>query len=183
MVIIIAAKAHNNVIGKDNALPWHIPEDLKRFKEKTSGKPVIMGWNTFVSILERLGRPLPDRQHFVLTSKSMLEITAQLQRLADRNPNFRIGKVWKTVIFCKSFGTAVHRAELFHREVYAIGGERVYQEALKSAERMELTELSDSYEGDAYFPEFNPNNWTRQEHGNQTNDPTYQFVTYSRQRV
>ncbi len=181
MIVVIAAKAKNNVIGKDNQLPWDIREDLKRFKEKTSGHPVIMGWNTFLSILQRSGKPLPNRIHFVLTKKKMFEIVQELSKeIGNKYPDFSLESFSGQIFFCNSFGAAVHKAEILDREVFVIGGERVYEEAIRSATKLELTELADDYEGDAFFPDFDQTKWRRTEHGNNSNDPSYQFVTYDR---
>ncbi len=167
MVTIIAAVAANNVIGKRNDLPWYLPEDLKRFKELTAGHPVVMGRKTFESILARLGKPLPGRPHFVLT----------------RNPaKFELPSEWPEeaklqVHACTSLDEALKEAEKLDSEIFIIGGEKVFEEGITRADKLELTEVNKDYEGDAFFPEFNKTEWVRTiVHPN--NDFT--FVTYIR---
>lgn len=133
-VSIIAAMDNNRVIGKDNGLPWHLPEDMKRFKRRTMGKPVIMGRKTFVSI----GGPLPGRTNTVLC----------------RTP-------WPhedSVRFVQSLEEAL---SLYYdaNEVMIIGGAQVYEQAIPIADRMYLTEIDAEYEGDTWFPEFDKDEW------------------------
>lgn len=178
MIKIIAARAANNVIGKNNELPWYFPEDLKWFKTKTAGKPVVMGWNTFVSIVARLKKPLPGRPHFVLTSKKGEEIIAALTELF---PELDVEELMTQITFCKIYSNATHRASVLNNEVYVIGGERVYTEALRDADVLELTEVKGNYEGDAFFPEFDLSKWDREELPENMYDD-FSFVTYRRKR-
>ncbi|QQS22510.1 dihydrofolate reductase [bacterium] len=181
MFIIIAALAQNRVIGKDNDLPWHFPEDLKRFKELTFGHPVIMGWNTFVSIIARIGKPLPGRIHFVLTSKKRQEIIEALKaELPEKFKDFSIDNYSDSLFFSRSLGNAVQKGEALSNKVFAIGGERVYTEALKSADKLELTLVKRDYEGDAFFPEFDENNWEKQPGPEEKVNSEYEFATYKR---
>ncbi len=179
MLIIIAAVAANLVIGKQNDLPWYLPEDLQRFKELTAGHPVIMGWNTFISILERFrmrtgtAKPLPNRVHFILTSKSNGEIREEILKLY---PEFDWEKYQAHLIFCPSLANAVMRAEVLDSQVYVIGGARVFNEAISLAGKMELTELDETFEGDVYFPEFDKSLWKRTE---QRKDG-FAFATYTK---
>jgi len=163
MITIIAAVAANRVIGKKNDLPWYLPEDLARFKTLTKGHPVIMGRNTYESILARLKKPLPDRVHFVLTRQSPEQ--------------YPVPEEFKDQVFLvKSFDEAVEAATKLDDNVFVVGGEKVFAEALPKADQMELTQLKAEYEGDAYFPEFNPNEWRKWEQ----NHGTYSFITYKR---
>lgn len=182
MVTIIAAKAANNVIGKDNKLPWNFPEDLKRFKEITAGHPVVMGWNTFLSIIMQIGKILPGRYHLVLTSKKDDEARAAIAEvIKDKFPDFDFATLNANVHFCRFYANAIQRAESKDSNVFVIGGERVFVEALKDAGKLELTEVKGDYEGDAFFPEFDSSNWDREElEENMHSD--FSFVTYSRKR-
>lgn len=134
---MIAAVAANRVIGAKNDLIWRLPEDLKRFKKITSGHPVIMGRNTYLS----LGRPLPKRTNVVITSS---------EEFAKEVP--------EGVIVVKSLMEALVMApDLDDEEVFIIGGGRVYAEALGFADRLYLTVLDQEFEGDVWFPD-----WTEQ---------------------
>ena len=133
-IIIIAAIAEKNrVIGKDGKLPWHISEDLKRFKRLTIGYPVLMGRKTFESIVERLGKPLPERRNIVLTSKSFTH--------------------YPDVGTYPSIESAL-AAIKSEQKIFIIGGDRVVKETLQMADTLELTIVEGEYEGDAFFPEY-----------------------------
>lgn len=161
-IVLVVARARNGVIGRDGALPWHLPDDLKRFKRMTVGKPVVMGRKTFESI----GRPLPGRQNIVLT----------------RDPAWRAYGV--TVV--ANFAEAVAAAGLDPRvrpELMIIGGAQVYAEALPLATRVELTEVDAEPEGDTVLPAFDAARWrevAREAHGPDGERPGYAFVTLVR---
>ena len=142
-LIIIAAVAENRVIGYQGGIPWHFKEDLSRFKDLTLGHPVIMGRKTHESIIERLGHPLEDRTNIVLTR------------------NYKISGV----IAVNSFNTAIEKASIYDNIAYVIGGQSVYENAIRRIEtrRMELTEIHTTYEGDTFFPEFNKEEWAEKE--------------------
>lgn len=130
---LILAMAENRVIGKDNRLPWHIPGELKYFKQVTMGKPLLMGRRTFESI----GRPLPGRLNIVVT----------------RRPDFRAEGV---EVYC-GVEPALERArraarELGVSEVMVIGGAQLYAALLPLADRIYLTEVHFSVDGDTHFP-------------------------------
>ena len=160
MVTVIAAVAANRVIGSRNDLPWYLPEDLERFRELTKGHPVIMGRKTYESIIARIGKPLPGRAHFVLT----------------RNPQeFVVPEQHQTQVQAvSSLDEAITLAQEIDKEVFVIGGEKVFEEAIPKADKLELTEVHKDYEGDAYFPEFDKSLWdkTSVDHGE------YSFSTY-----
>lgn len=134
-VTIIVAMAKNRVIGKDNKLPWHISEDLKRFKALTMGHPIIMGRKTFDSI----GRPLPGRRNIVIS----------------RNPALKL----PGAEVANSLEDALARCTT-EAEVFVIGGQQIYAQALKQADRIEMTEVECEVEGDAHFPPCDPACWT-----------------------
>jgi len=131
MLSIIVAMANNQVIGKDNALPWHYPEDLRYFKEVTLNKTVIMGSKTYDSILTSLKKPLPNRHHVILTRKGEnypgVETYASVDELL---------KVYQTK----------------DEEVFVIGGASVYEQFLPFVNRLYITHINQTYEGDTYFP-------------------------------
>ncbi|WP_420820935.1 dihydrofolate reductase [Sandaracinus amylolyticus] len=130
---MIAAVARNGVIGRDNALPWRLPDDLKRFKQLTSGKPVVMGRKTYESI----GRPLANRTNLVLTRGH-----------APIEGCVVVGSIDEAL--------AAVRDE---RELWVIGGEAVYAAFLPRADVLELTEVDADVEGDARFPSFSRDAW------------------------
>ena len=162
-LVLMVARADNGVIGRDGALPWHLPADLRRFKRMTVGKPVIMGRKTFVSI----GKPLPGRHNIVLS----------------RDAAWRAEGV--TVV--PNLAEAVAAAGLDPRaradEIMVIGGAQIYAEALPSAARIELTEVHVSPEGDTLLPAFDPVRWrevAREDHPAEGAAPAHSFVTLER---
>lgn len=134
LISLIVAMAQNGVIGRDNALPWRLPEDLKRFKAFTLGKPILMGRKTF----EAIGRPLPGRANLVLTR--------------DRD--------WRSqgVIPVRSVEVALLQTRTCD-ELVAIGGAEIYRLLLPLARRIYLTHVHADISGDAYFPAFDPGQW------------------------
>lgn len=157
-VSLIVAMADNNAIGVDNQLPWHLPADLKYFKAVTMGKPIIMGRKTFESI----GRPLPGRQNIVIT----------------RNQDWSSDGV--TIV--RSTEQAVAAASPVD-EVMVIGGAEIYRAMLPSVNKLYVTEVALSVEGDAFFPNIDPAEWqevSREPHAAEADKPAYAFVTYER---
>jgi len=133
---IIVAVSDNNVIGNKGGIPWKIPEDLKRFKRLTEGHPVIMGRNTWESIPERF-RPLPERTNIVIS----------------RRFNY-VASGAEVVTSPTSAWTFARRSEGGDSEMFIIGGEAIYEEALKSlfVERVYLTIVHKTFLGDTFFP-------------------------------
>lgn len=165
---LIVAAARNGVIGRDNALPWRLPGDLKRFKEITMGKPLIMGRRTFDSI----GRPLPGRTNIVLS----------------RDPAFRVDGVEKAGDFSTARALAMDAARLASvTEIMVIGGAGIYQLALPLADRIYLTEIHADVPGDALFPAYEKADWVEQSRAFQTAAPgessDYSFVILDRKAV
>lgn len=141
-VVLIAAVAANGVIGNDGEMPWHYPEDLKHFKETTMGSPVIAGRKTHESIVNRLGGSLSGRTSIVLTRNGIEEQSG--------------------VIESNSVESALNAAEgTGAEEVYVIGGATVYREFFDEADRMVLTEIQQSYEGDTEFPDWDQSDWMK----------------------
>lgn len=156
---LIVALAANRVIGKNNALPWHLPQDLQRFKALTMGHPVVMGRKTHESI----GRPLPGRRNLVIT----------------RNRDYRAPGC--DVVHSLDEAIAACRGA---REIFIIGGAELYRESLARAHCLELTEIRAEFEGDAMFPEFSRAQWretAREIHHNEAGIPfRYDFARYER---
>lgn len=132
-ISLIVAIGDNHVIGKRNELLWHIPDDLKRFKQLTLGHPVVMGRKTFDSIIAFLGKPLPGRQNIVITRDTSWS--------------------YEGVTVAHSLEEAVEAAEETD-EIFIIGGEQIYRQALPIADRLYLTRIDDAKEGDAFFPPY-----------------------------
>lgn len=157
IVSLIAAVSDNGVIGKDNALPWRIPEDLKRFKALTLGHTVLMGRRTFESI----GRPLPGRRNLVLTTDGKWGAEG-----VERFPTLDAAV------------DAARRAG--ETELFVIGGERVYREALPSADRLYLTRVRGTFDGNAFFPAFDETLFRASESDEREGVPPFAFVTLER---
>jgi dihydrofolate reductase len=129
MISLIVAVSTNNAIGKNNQLLWHLPNDLKFFKNTTWGGVVIMGRKTFESV----GKPLPGRLNIVITS----------------NPNWHVDEV----IAAKNLETAIEKAkEAHYKEIFIIGGGEIYQQSIALANRIYLTRVHTQIEGDTFFP-------------------------------
>lgn len=154
---LIVALANNNVIGINNTLPWHLPEDLKRFRALTTGHHIIMGRKTY----ESLGRLLPGRTTVIVT----------------RNKNYKL----EGALIAHSLESAVALCKN-DDEVFLIGGAELYQDGLKFADKLYITEVDLSVEGDAYFPEFDLNLWleTSREALTSAQGLPFSYVTYTR---
>lgn len=137
---LIVAMSRNGVIGIDNQLPWHLPEDLKYFKSVTMGKPIIMGRKTYDSI----GRPLPGRTNIVIT----------------RDPSWQAEgvSVAQTLEAALSLGQVACNAAGAD-EIMVIGGEQIYRMTLPTADRLYLTQVDAEVEGDAFFPDIDLDQW------------------------
>lgn len=162
---IIVAAARNGVIGKNNQLPWHLPQDLKYFRAMTTGKPVIMGRKTFESI----GKPLPNRTNIVIT----------------RNPNWE----HDGVLVASDLNGAVEKAKkvLMRQdnsewEAMIIGGAEIYKAALTIADRVYLTYIDRDVEGDAWFPVLPDTEWrlSRLQAGDELASEPHEFRIYDR---
>lgn len=139
-VALIAALGQNRVIGKDNQLLWHLPDDLRHFKAKTLGKPIIMGRKTWDS----LGRPLPGRLNIVVSRQADLPLTGAMLA-SSLEAAIAIADAW-----AKAQGAD---------ELMVIGGGQLYAQALPLAQRLYLTRVQASPAGDAWFPEFDQGQW------------------------
>lgn len=140
-VSIVVAMTKNRCIGKDNGLVWNHPEDTKRMKELTIGKTVIMGRKTWESIPEKY-RPLPKRKNVVITSQADYTVPDSVERTDSVETYIK-----------------KHRNE----ELVVFGGASIYKAGLPFTDTIYLTEIDQQIEGDAYFPELNPNEWRETE--------------------
>ncbi len=152
---LIVARAKNGVIGDKNTLIWHLSDDLKMFKNRTMGRPVIMGRKTF----ESLPKLLPGRVHYVLTGNREYKVPEGVR--------------------------VFHKAEelleaLPEGENFVIGGGKIYKEFLPCADTMYITEIEKDYEGDTKFPDFDEKEWNVTESVKGEGEPLHRFVTYKR---
>ena len=161
MLSIIVAKAKNNIIGKDNKLIWHISDDLKRFKELTTGHPIIMGRKTF----ESLGKPLPERKHIVFS----------------QNPDFKVNDDNVEVVHSM---LQIQQYIQDKNENFVIGGAMIYNLLMPYVTKMYVTQIEKDFDGDSFFPKINENIWRETERikgeKNEDNDFDYEFLTYER---
>lgn len=161
-IILIVAKAKNNVIGKDNQLIWKLSADLRRFKNLTTGHFIMMGRKTY----ESLGKPLPNRTHLVITRNPDFEAP---------EGHFSFGTIEDAFIFCNKLGVD---------ELYIIGGGEIYRETIQICDVLEITEVDCEPEGDVFFPTVNPQIWKETEResfpADEKNEFPFSFVTYQK---
>ncbi len=150
-LILIAAASKNNVIGLNGKIPWHIPEDLRRFKDLTLENSIIMGRKTFESI----GKPLINRENIVLTSRK--------------------DYCSEGIIISDSIEKSLALAS--KEKIYVIGGEQIYRQFMPIANTLELTRVHHIYEGDAFFPRINSKEWLLSKNDRRKE---YSFLTYTR---
>ncbi len=160
-VVLVAAMGRNRVIGVDGGMPWHLPEDLRRFKELTMGSPMIMGRSTYDSI----GRVLPGRTTIVLTRNSDLEIAGAI--------------VAHTPEKALESARAIAGSE---GEVMVVGGGEIYRLFLPLADRLELTIVDAEPKGDTTFPEIDAGDWNIVSSRRLDGDPGMTFETLARAR-
>lgn len=145
-VTVIVARARNGVIGRDNTLPWHLPEDLQHFKRTTMGHPVLMGRRTFESI----GRPLPGRRIIVVS----------------RNRQWSAAGCERSDTLAGAIALAGRNLEQYPgidpSEIFIAGGAQLYHEALQFADRVIITAIDLDAEGDVRFPAIDPALWQRE---------------------
>lgn len=140
-IVLVVAAADNGVIGVDGRLPWHLPEDLSRFRALTVGHPVLMGRRTFESI----GRPLPGRHNIVLS----------------RDPDFAPAGVTPAANLAEAIAAAGLDPRSRARTLFVIGGADLYRQALPLADRIELTRVHLAPDGDTHFPDPDPAQFRR----------------------
>ncbi|MET3113711.1 dihydrofolate reductase [Pedobacter sp. CG_S7] len=138
IVSLVVAMSTNNAIGKDNQLLWHLPADLKHFKDITSGHTIIMGRKTYESV----GKALPNRRNIVITRNTHLKLTG--------------------VEVMHSLKEALNSSKE-ENEVFIIGGAEIFNQSIKLANKIYLTRINESYEADTFFPEIDKNCWLESE--------------------
>lgn len=139
-IVLVAAVGENGVIGRDGDMPWHLPSDLRHFKDVTMGQPVLMGRRTFLSI----GRPLPGRVNVVVSGPTLPHVEG-IERASSLDEGLRLA--------------ARHGREQGARMVAVIGGGQVYAQLIDQADRLEITRVGAAPEGDVVFPEIDPETW------------------------
>ena len=160
MITIVVAMGLNNEIGANNQLLWHLPKDLKHFKEITTGHPIIMGRKTYESI----GKPLPNRTNIVVSTK----------------------KDWfeEGILIVGSLKEAIKFAKKMDEEIYIIGGGNIYEQTIDLAEKLEVTQVNAELKADIFFPEINPKIWNKtnevSHEKDEKNEYDFSFQTYER---
>lgn len=164
IVSLIAALAQNRTIGKNNDLPWHLPDDMKFFMETTSGHHVIMGRKNYDSIPQKF-RPLPKRTNIVVTRQNNFQAPGCIV----------VNSIVDGLALAKSNNEP---------EVFIIGGAEIYKQSMPEANRLYLTEIKAAIEGDTFFPEFDKKNWKetmRKPHAaDERHAHAFDFVIYER---
>ncbi|MEO7560370.1 MAG: dihydrofolate reductase [Nitrosospira sp.] len=158
---ILVAMARNRVIGKNNALPWRLPPDLKRFKALTMGHPIIMGRKTYESI----GRPLPGRTSIIVT----------------RQPDYKAEGAIVVGSLATALRTCYECADT--AESFIIGGAEIFQQALIVCDRLYITEIQKDFDGDVLFPKFSQGEWretSREKHHLDDDELEYHFIVLDR---
>ena len=159
MIIMIAAAAENNALGKDNKIVWHLPDDFKRFKQLTSGHHIIMGRKTF----ESFPKPLPNRTHIVISQQK--------------------GYSAENCIVVNSLEKALEVAPK-NEDIFIIGGAQIYDLALNISDKLELTRVHGVFEADAFFPKIDFQHWKMDFEEKHLKDERHNFdftfQTYSR---
>ena len=137
MITLVVAMGLNREIGIDNQLPWHLPKDLKHFKEITSGHPIIMGRKTYESI----GKPLPNRTNIVISRK----------------------KDWfeEGILIVGSIKEAIKFGQKIDEDIFIIGGGNIFEQTMDIADKLEVTEIKTNIEADTFFPKIDPKIWTK----------------------
>jgi len=154
MIALVVAMAENNVIGKNNQLIWHLPADLKHFKNLTTGHPIIMGRKTFESI----GKPLPSRTNIVIT------------RQEDFKP--------EGVLVAHSLNEGLMLAQQLDANIFVIGGAEIYKQAMFLADTIYLTEVHHEFEGDTFFPEYRDKIGSKWIEASRDIHDAFDFITY-----
>ncbi|MCI5588707.1 MAG: dihydrofolate reductase [Lachnospiraceae bacterium] len=157
MIALIVAYAHDNIIGNKGKIPWDIKGEKKRFRELTTGNVVVMGRRSF----EEIGRPLPDRTIYVISSTRKFEMDG--------------------VYTVTSLKEAIDKAG--DRDIFISGGERLYKEAIDIVEKMYITEIDLDVEGDTRFPEFDESKFIKTTEKVIDWDIPYRYVTYTRKHM
>ncbi len=158
IITIVVAISENHVIGKDNKLLWRLPNDLKHFKEITTGHTIIMGRKTYDSV----GKPLPNRRNIVITRQNITIPGCEV-----------VNSIEAALALCAG-----------EPEVFIVGGAEIYKQAIKLTDRIYLTIVHKDFEGDSFFPNINKDEWkevSREDHEPDHKNPLpYSFITLER---
>ncbi len=155
-ISLIAAVAKNNVIGHENDLPWYLPEDLKRFKELTTGHPVLMGRKTFESIMRRLGKPLPNRLNILITRESNYKVPPEVMIYDDLQKALE---------------------DYQDKDLFVIGGGQIFAQTIDQADVLYITHVEFESKGDSFFPKIDPDIWKKADEEQYEN---FSFARYIR---
>ena len=139
IISLIAAVAENNVIGKDNDLVWHLPDDMRYFMETTEGHHVLQGRKNFYSVPEKY-RPLKNRVNIIVSRQPDLEIEGCVVK----------NSIEEGIAYAENMG---------EKELFIIGGGEIYAQSMHLADKIYITEIKSSFEGDTYFPELDSSEW------------------------
>ncbi len=169
-IILVAAISKNNVIGNKNQLPWHLPKDLAHFKQLTLNQNVVMGKNTFLSIINYLGKPLPKRNNIVLSSTMHIE---DLHFLYLNKPSS-----FYNIDICNSIGMLDQKYK--HSTLYVIGGQKVYEQMLPLANQLIISHVDIDCLGDAFFPNIDKIKWQPINQQDVSCNIDFTIVTYKR---
>jgi dihydrofolate reductase len=165
-IAIVVAFANNQVIGKDNKLLWHLPADMRFFKNLTSGHIIIMGRKTYDSI----GKPLPNRENIVISRDEKLSIEGCIV----------VNSLEKAIEKAKEINESLSKEN--KKTAFVIGGEQIYKLAIGLAHKLYITKIKANFEGDAFFPKFDFDNWEITEKidhkKDEKNQFDYHFLTY-----
>lgn len=160
-ISLIVAMASNRVIGDNGQMPWHLSADLKKFRQITTGFPIIMGRKTY----DAIGRPLPNRTNIIVSTNTDYQVDGY-------------------VVF-NDINSALAHAESLAEQVFIIGGATLYAALLAVADMLYITEIHQDFTGDTYFPYFDMNEWAEAAREDIDNDPSvdfsYSFLQFARQ--
>lgn len=158
ILTIVVAISENRAIGKDNKLLWHLPKDLKHFKDITTGHTVIMGRKTYDSV----GRPLPNRRNIIITRQDITINGCEV-----------VNSLEAAIALCED-----------EEEVFIVGGAEIYRQAIKLTDRIYLTVVHQRFEADSFFPQIDTKDWKEvyreDHHPDEKNLLPYSFITYER---
>jgi dihydrofolate reductase len=168
LIAHIVAASQNNVIGKDNALPWNLPEDMKWFRERTKGRALIMGRKTFESV----GHPLPHRLNVVVTRQK--DFAKTLKPFPDHSPVVVCSSLEEALKYCQE------NASSYKNEIFIIGGGEIYRQSIEHVNTIYLTRVHIELDGDAQYPEIPESQFELVSERHVSGEPAYTFLEYRR---
>lgn len=155
MIILVAAMTKDRVIGVDDSIPWHIPEEIRHYRSIVSAGTVVMGGGTY-----RLMKNSLPGKHNIAISKSL--------------------GITRGIDVCGSVEDALQKAGSYGDDVFVVGGQSIFEQTIGSADMMELSFIKKDYQGNKFFPQFNPNEWKVER---EEDFPDFKFTVYSRKRI